>query len=151
MSSLFKRDNFFSAAEKERIVEAIRQAELQTSGEIRVFVERKNPMVDPVDRARQVFHKLKMEHTRQRNGVLLYIAVKHHELALYGDTGIHEKVGAGYWKTAIANIIQHFKENNLAEAIVKSIRAAGDTLKEKFPYDHTTDKNELPGDIVFGE
>lgn len=151
MSSIFKPRQFFSSSEKERIVHAIHEAELETSGEIRVFVENKNPMVDPVDRARQVFHKLKMEHTRQRNAVLLYVAVKHHELALYGDQGVHQEVGETYWKAALQKVIGHLKENDLAGGIVKSIHLIGQALKEKFPYNAKTDENELPGDIVFGE
>lgn len=151
MSPLFKSNNFFSAVQQERIVEAIRQMEKETSGELRVYVEKKNPLVDPVERAREIFHKLSMERTRHRNGVLLYVALKHHELALFGDEGIHQKVGAAYWKEAIGQVVHYFKTKEPAEAIVLSIAQVGKTLKEKFPYDPKTDKNELPGNIIFGE
>lgn len=151
MSPLFKKKEFFSPVQKERIVQAIREMEQQTSGEIRVFVESKNPLVDPVERAKQVFHQLKMENTKLRNGVLIYIAVKHRELALYGDEGIYKATGPAYWNDAVKKIITHFKGADLCDSIVKSIIHIGETLKEKFPYHKNADHNELPGDIVFGK
>ena len=148
--SLFKRKEFFSEAQKERIVSAIRAMEQQTSGEIRVFVESKNPFMDPVDRAAEVFFKLKMEKTDQRNGVLLYIATKHKELALFGDEGIYKATGAGFWNNAVKNMISHFNGDDICEGMVQCIHEVGETLKEKFPYNRTEDKNELPDEIVFG-
>ena len=149
MSPFFKKQ-FFSAAQKERIIAAIRSMEQQTSGEIRVFVETKNPFVDPVDRAREVFHQLKMENTKHRNAVILYIAVKHRELALFGDEGIHKVTGTDHWSSAVKHIIQHFKGDDIVEGIVQSIVHVGKILKEKFPYD-AADVNELPGNIILGE
>src|SRR4051812_40938674 len=105
---LFKKKAFFSPEEKERIVSAIRSMEQQTSGEIRVFVESKNPFVAPVDRAAELFFRLKMEKTDHRNGVLLYIATKHKELALFGDEGIYNATGAEYWDNAVKNMIAKF-------------------------------------------
>lgn len=151
MSPFFKKKDFFSAQQKERIVDAIRAMEQETSGEIRVFVENKNPLVDPVERARQVFDKLHMGNTKQRNAILLYVAVKHRELALFGDEGIYRLIGEDHWKAALHKIIAHFKGHDIAEAIVHAIREAGQVLKEKFPYNKATDTNELPGDIIFGE
>ena len=148
--SLFKKKEFFSEAQKERIVSAIRAMEQQTSGEIRVFVESKNPFMDPVDRAAEVFFKLKMEKTDQRNGVLLYIATKHKELALFGDEGIYKATGAGFWNNAVKNMISHFNGDDICEGMVQCIHEVGETLKEKFPYNRTEDKNELPDEIVFG-
>lgn len=150
MFSLFKKKDFFSADQKERIVTAIRSMEKQTSGEIRVFVESKNPFVDPVDRAAKIFFKLKMEKTDNRNGVLLYIATKHKELALFGDEGIYKATGADYWDGAVKNMISHFNGDDICEGMVQCIKQVGETLKEKFPYDKTEDKNELPDEIVFG-
>ena len=150
MFSLFKKKDFFSAGQKERIVAAIRSTEQQTSGEIRVYVESKNPFVDPVDRAAKIFFKLKMEKTEHRNGVLLYIATKHKELALFGDEGIYKATGAEYWNDAVKNMISLFDGDDICEGMVKCIRQVGETLKEKFPYVRTADKNELPDDIVFG-
>ncbi len=148
---LFRKKDFFSAGEKEQIVQAIRIAEKQTSGEIRVYVESKNPFVDAIDRAGQIFQKLKMENTEHRNAVLLYIAIKHKELALFGDEGIHTKVGTGYWGNAVSNMIATFSKDNITDGIVQCIGHIGDTLKEQFPYTANTDKNELPDEIVFGK
>lgn len=147
----FKKKEFFSAEEKERIVTAIRSMEQQTSGEIRVFVESKNPFVDPIDRAAELFFKLKMEKTDHRNGVLLYIATKHHELALFGDEGIYKATGAEYWDSAVKNMISKFNGDDICEGMVQCIYQVGQTLKEKFPYNRTEDKNELPDEIVFGK
>jgi len=148
---LFKKKDFFSAAEQEQIVEAIRIAEKETSGEVRVYVESKNPFVDPVDRAAQVFYKLKMYDTEHRNAVLLYIATKHKELALFGDEGIFEKTGADYWNSAVKSMLAQFTRDNISGGIEQCILQVGRTLKEKFPYDPSTDKNELPDEIVFGK
>ena len=150
MFSLFKKKEFFSADQKERIVAAIRSMEKQTSGEIRVYVESKNPFVDPVYRAAKIFFKLKMEKTDNRNGVLLYIATKHKELALFGDEGIYKATGADYWNGAVKNMISHFNGDDICEGMVQCIKQVGETLKEKFPYNRTEDKNELPDEIVFG-
>lgn len=150
MFSLFKKKEFFSVDEKARIVEAIRMAEKETSGEVRVYVESKNPFVDPIDRAAEIFFKLKMENTDHRNGVLLYIAMKDHELALFADEGIYLKAGEVYWNNAVKNMISEFSRDNVAEGIVQCIAQIGQTLKEKFPYIPTEDKNELPDEIVFG-
>ena len=151
MVPFFKKKDFFSTEQKERIVTAIRSMEQQTSGEIRVFVENKNPLLDPVERAQQVFNKLKMENTQHRNAVLLYIAVKHKELALFGDEGIYKATGNGYWNEAVSKMITRFKGHDLTEGIVHCIHQLGQTLKEKFPYNSKDDKDELPGDIIFGE
>ncbi len=146
----FKKKEFFSAAQKEKIVAAIRSMEQETSGEIRVYVESKNPFMDPVDRAAQVFYKLKMQDTEHRNGVILYIATKHKELALFGDEGIYKATGADYWNNAVKNMISQFKGDGICEGMVQCIQQVGQTLKEKFPYNKTDDKNELPDEIVFG-
>ena len=146
----FKKKDFFSIADKEQIVEAIRMAEKETSGEIRIYVESKNPYMDPVDRAAEIFFKLKMQETEHRNGVLLYIAMKHKELALFGDEGIYQKAGADYWNNAVKNMIAQFTKDNISNGIEQCIKQIGETLKEKFPYSPSEDKNELPDEIVFG-
>ncbi len=148
--NIFKKKEFFSADEKERIVEAIRLAERETSGEVRVFVESKNPFVNPIDRAAEIFFKLKMQDTEHRNGVILYVATKHKELALFGDEGIYKAVGHEYWNNAVKNMLALFSSNNICEGMVQCIGQIGQTLKEKFPYSPTDDKNELPDEIVFG-
>ncbi len=150
MFSLFQKKEHFSAADKARIVEAIRMAEKETSGEVRVYVESKNPFVDPIDRAAQIFYKLKMQDTDHRNAVLLYVALKHHELALFADEGIYQKTGARYWNNAVKNMIDRFSKHDIAGGIEQCVKQIGETLKEKFPYIPTEDKNELPDEIVFG-
>jgi uncharacterized membrane protein len=147
MSPFFKKKDFFTADQKDRIIAAIRAVEQQTSGEIRVFVEGKNPLVDPVDQAKQVFHKLNMANTKHRNAVLIYIAIKHRELALFADEGIYKATGTVYWNTAVREIIKHFKGDDIVEGIVQSIFHIGQILKEKFPSDPKAGRNELPGDM----
>lgn len=131
-------------------MEAIRIAELATSGEVRIYVESRNPFMDPLERAAEIFFKLKMQNTAHRNGVLLYVAMKDHELALFGDEGIHNKVGTEYWKAAVQNMLAQFVSQNIATGIEQCILQIGQTLKETFPYEADTDKNELPDEIVFG-
>ncbi len=151
MFSLFKKKEFFSAEEKAQIVEAIRMAEKETSGEIRIYVESKNPFVDAIDRATEIFFKLKMQNTDHRNAVLLYIAMDHQELALFADEGIYQKAGAEYWNAAVKNMIAQFTKENISNGIEQCVKQIGETLKEKFPYSPTEDKNELPDEIVFGK
>lgn len=146
----FSRKDFFSPAEKNQIVAAIREAEQQTSGELRVYVESHCRFVDPLDRAAEVFWILKMENTEARNGVLVYVAIKDRQLAIYGDRGIHEKVGEAFWTAEVNKIISQFQRDGYADAIVKMVLDIGAALKFHFPYDRKTDVNELPDDIVFG-
>jgi uncharacterized membrane protein len=150
-SFLRKKKEFFSAEDKEQIVAAIRLSEKTTSGEIRVFVESKNPFVDPIDRAAEIFFKLKMEKTEHRNAVLFYIAMDSRELALFADQGIYEKVGKVYWDDAVKMMLGQFTKHNISNGIEQCIRQIGATLTEKFPYHPTDDKNELPDEIVFGK
>lgn len=150
--SIFKKKpDFFTAEEQGKIVKAIQASEKTTSGEIRIFVESKNPFVEPLDRASEIFFKLKMQHTVHRNAVLLYIAMDSKELALFADHGIYEKVGAEYWNSAVKNMLSHFTKDNMVNGIEECVRLIGSTLTEKFPYISTEDKNELPDDIVFGK
>jgi len=146
---LSKKD-FFSAEEKKLIVDAIREAEQQTSGEIRVYVESRCRFVDPLDRAAEVFALLKMEKTSGHNAVLVYLAVKDRQMAIFGDQAIHEKVGEIFWIKQVSQIISQFQREHFAAAIAKVIKEIGDALKYHFPYDRQTDINELPDDIVFG-
>src|ERR1700692_1452657 len=95
--SFFKKKPFFTAEEQAQIVAAIASSEKQTSGEIRVYVESHCRFVDPLDRAAETFYGLKMEKTEAHNAVLVYVATKDRQLALYGDKGIHEKVGDKFW------------------------------------------------------
>jgi uncharacterized membrane protein len=144
-----KKQDWFTPDEHASIVNAIRAAEKRTSGEVRVFVESRCSYVDPVDRAVEVFFGLKMEKTEDRNGVLLYIAMKDHQLAVFGDKGIHEKVGTDFWNNEVRQMLSSFSKHNYAEGIVKIITDIGEALVAHFPYENE-DRNELPDDIVFG-
>jgi uncharacterized membrane protein len=148
---LFKKKAFFSDEEQKVIVDAITAAEKETSGEVRIFVESKNPFVDPLDRAKEIFAKLHMHKTKHRNAVLLYIATDHKQLALFADEGVYTTLGKSYWDTAVKNMITHFAGNNIVTGVEQCIKEIGQTLKEKFPFDPSEDKNELPNDIVFGK
>jgi uncharacterized membrane protein len=146
---LSKKD-FFSKEEKNTIVSAIREAEQQTSGEIRVYVESRCRFVEALDRAAEVFTILKMHETTGHNGVLIYLAVKDRQLAIFGDYAIHEKVGGEFWTKEVMHMLTHFQNCQYAEATAKVIHDIGAALKYHFPYDRRNDINELPDDIVFG-
>ena len=146
-----RKKEFFTIEENDQVIAAIRSCENRTSGEIRVFVESKNPYDEPLDRAAEVFIQLKMHLTDHRNAVLLYIAVKHKEVALYGDKGIHDRVGSEFWNKEVRHMLQHFKNDKLATGIEHCVQHVGDVLHEKFPFIPTEDKNELPDEIVFGK
>ena len=148
---LFKKKPFFTPEEQASIVEAIRKAEKQTSGEVRVFVESKNAYVDPMDRAAEVFYNMKMDKTTERNAVLLYMAVKDKELVLFGDEGIYKATGKNYWADAVKRMLGEFSGDDICAGMVKCIGEIGDTLKENFPYNIKDDKNELPDEIIFGK
>lgn len=146
-----KRKEFFSHDEQERIVNAIRLAEQQTSGEIRVYTESRCRFVDPIDRAAEVFWGLKMDMTKDRNGVLVYIAMKDRQFAILADQGIHEKVGQTFWNEEVSVMKKHFINALPADAIEAVITDVGQALRTHFPFDRATDKNELPDDLVFGK
>jgi len=147
----FKPKSLFSPSESARIVEAIRSTEQQTSGEVRVFIESRCRFVDPLDRAAEIFWNLKMDHTVYRNAVLLYVAVKDHQFAIFADAAIHQQLGNEFWQHQVNMMTRHFKENHYLEAILLVINDIGDALHTHFPYDPNTDKNELPDDLVFGK
>ena len=150
MFSIFKKKDFFSQEENNKIVDAIRSAEKCTSGEVRVFVESRCKFIEPLDRAVEIFSELKMENTKDRNAVLLYVALKDRQLAVYADSGIHKKVGDQFWEEAVNKILLHFNKENYANGISQCITEIGEALKENFPYNEEDDKNELPDEIIFG-
>ena len=145
-----KQPEFFSEEEKELIVAAIKSAEQRTSGEVRVYVESKCEYMDALDRALELFHGLKMHETADRNAVLVYVALKDHQLAIYGDEGIHNKVGTAFWNEELKHMLAEFNKEHYAEGIATVVREIGEVLVQHFPYNRTTDKNELSDDIVFG-
>lgn len=147
----FKKKQLLSTSDEALIVEAIRAAEKHTSGEVRVYVESHCRFVDPVDRAIEVFYGLKMNDTDDHNGVLIYVALKDRQLAVYGDEGIHTKVGKEFWQNAVTQMLQHFNKEDHVAGICQTIKAIGETLAKEFPYEANDDKNELPDEIVFGK
>ncbi len=145
-----KQKEFFSIEEKAQLVDTIRIAEQRTSGEIRLFVESKCKYVDAMDRAREVFLSMGMDKTEMRNAVLIYVATDDHQAAILGDSGIHEKVGNEYWEKEIRKMLLHFRQHHLKDGLCEVIKDLGEALHHYFPYDSTTDRNELPDEIVFG-
>ncbi len=152
MFSLFRRktESFFSQDDKNMIVQAIRTAELNTSGEIRVYIESRCRFVDPLDRAVEVFQLLQMQQTAQRNAVLVYIALRDRQLAVYADEGIFRKAGTAFWDESVKKILAEFNREHYVSGIAAMVLEIGQVLSSHFPYDAATDKNELPDDIVFG-
>ncbi|MEO6820782.1 MAG: TPM domain-containing protein [Ginsengibacter sp.] len=149
---LRKKKPFFSPQENEKIVHSIQEAERQTSGEVRIFVEGHCKYVDALDRAAEIFDNLEMEKTELRNGVLFYIATKDKQLAIFADKGIHLATdGDQYWKDAVAEILSVFSKDTMVNGIITSIHKIGLALKDHFPYDKDVDKNELPDEIIFGK
>ena len=140
--------NFFSKEEKEEIKSAVQEAELNTSGEIRVHIDNQC-REDVMDRAAWWFGKLEMQKTEQRNGVIFYLAVKNKKFAILGDAGINEVVPENYWDTIKEKMLVQFKEGNFAEGLKEGILLAGAQLKEFFPHQEN-DVNELSDDISFG-
>jgi uncharacterized membrane protein len=141
--------SYFTQERKQRIVDAIREAELNTSGEIRVHVD-KRCRKDVLDRAVEVFHKLKMEQTRDRNGVLLYVAMESRKTAILGDEGVNAVVPPDFWNGIIDRAVKRFAKGEYAEGIAEAVTAVGEVLKQHFPY-RDDDINELPDEISFGE
>ena len=106
--------------------------------------------MDPLDRAVEVFASLKMNQVAARNAVLVYVATKDRQLALFGDQGIHEKVGDQFWNEKVKLVLSHFNRKNYAEGLSHIVTEIGEVLGQYFPYDKDNEKNELPDDIVFG-
>jgi uncharacterized membrane protein len=140
---------YFTEENKLQITNAIRAAEMNTSGEIRVHIE-KYCKADVLDRAAYVFEKMEMHKTQLRNGVLFYLAVEDHQFAILGDAGINQKVPEDFWETTKELVLSKFKEGNLTEGLTGGILMAGEQLKAHFPY-LKNDVDELSNDISFGK
>src|ERR1017187_7497066 len=153
MFSIFRKKaiNYFSVEEKEKIRNAILEAEKNTSGEIRVFVEHFCRHEKAVNRAAEVFHSLKMEQTLNRNATLVYVALQHRKLAIYADSGIYSKVDPTFWDETIHKMQEHFKSEKYAEGIGSAVRIIGEALAHHFPAEGAAVKNDLPDDLVFGK
>jgi uncharacterized membrane protein len=140
-----KTEDFLSKAEEQEIVLAIVEAEKNTSGEIRVHIEEHTEKL-PLERAQEVFFKLKMDETQDRNGVLFYVCVSDKKFAIIGDKGINEAVESDFWDCTKDTVIANFKEGNFKKGLVEGILRAGERLKKYFPY-QSDDTNELSNEI----
>lgn len=139
---------FLKPSEEQDIVEAIRLAELNTSGEIRVHIE-KTSKGDANLRALDVFHTLKMDNTKLQNAVLIYVAIDDRTFVIYGDKGINAVVPVDFWESTKDIIQSHFKSGNFKQGLIEGIIKSGEQLKQYFPYTHL-DENELTNQISKG-
>ncbi|APD07823.1 hypothetical protein UJ101_02323 [Flavobacteriaceae bacterium UJ101] len=141
-------ENFLSTEEEKQIVQAIQQAEKLTSGEIRVHIDQD---IDggQIERAQEVFYLLKMNETKDQNGILFHVSVKNKTFSVIGDEGIDKKVPLNFWNDIKDQIILHFKKERYAEGLIKGIQMAGESLQHYFPY-QKDDINELPDEISKG-
>lgn len=144
-----KVEDFLTQEEESAIVEAICVAEKNTSGEIRVHIEKTAGLADPYDRAMEVFHDLKMDETQLKNGVLLYIAVDDHTFVICGDQGINDIVENDFWDCTKDIMVAHFKDGNFKQGLIDGILRAGEKLKIHFPRT-ADDINELSNEISKG-
>jgi uncharacterized membrane protein len=149
--SFFNRSKpIFEKQDIDRLKLAIAAAEKSTSGEIRVYVESRCRYVEAADRAAELFMQLKMQETEARNGVLIYLAIKDHQLAIWGDQGIHERLGDDYWQQRIHEMISTFNTADYIAGIIACVEQVGVALSTHFPYERDADKNELSDEIMFG-
>jgi uncharacterized membrane protein len=144
-----KAVDFFTPEEKEDIRQAIMNAELDTSGEIRVHIDN-NCQEDVLDRAAFVFKQLKMHETHLRNGVLIYLALNNRRFAIIGDAGINSLVQDGYWDGIKHIMLNDFRDGRFCEGLVSAITSVGSQLKKHFPH-QKNDVNELSDDLSFGD
>lgn len=141
-----KIEEFLSPAEEEEVVEAIRKAEKKTSGEIRVHIE-KSSKGDIWARAMEVFHLLKMDNTKEDNGVLIYVAIDDRSFVIYGDKGINEVVPKDFWESTKEAIAEQFKKGNFKQGLIDGILKAGHELQAHFPWSEDSDENQLSDKI----
>lgn len=143
-----KVENFLTAKQEQGIIEAIKIAEKNTSGEIRIHIEN-STNEPPMERALEVFYFLNMDRTILRNGVLFYIAVESKKFAILGDEGINKLVPDNFWDKEKELVLTHFAKLEFAKGLELAIIEVGKKLKTFFPY-QSDDKNELPDEISKG-
>ena len=148
MSSVLTADQFLDAAGRERVREAIGAAERRTSGELRVHLE-DHIEEDVLDHAAYVFEELGMHSTRERNGVLVYVAVADRRVAVLGDAGINEKVPEGFWTDVVGLLKLHFAAGRHAEGLVEAVHQIGEKLSSYFPL-RKDDTDELSNEVSIG-
>ena len=138
-------EKFLTADEEQEIVQAIIEAEKNTSGEIRVHIE-SNSKLEHFERAKAIFHNLKMDNTKDENGVLIYVAVQDRKFVIYGDRGIDKVVPKNFWDTTKDTMQHQFEDGQFKEGIIAGILSAGQKLQTHFPWNHG-DKNELSNEV----
>lgn len=141
--------SYFSPEQEKEIIAAIAAAEKQTSGEIRLHIVDSCDK-DPKEQAIAVFEKLGMTETKDRNGVLLFLAMKDKKFAIIGDKGINDIVPVDFWDSVRDKMTEAFRHGDFVKGIVSGIAAAGEKLQQFFPCEED-DQNELSNDISFGE
>lgn len=144
---MFFKKKILSVSDEARLIKAIQLAELKTSGEVRIHLE-KTIKGDALDECKKKFTELNMHQTKDRNGILFYLAINSKSFAVWGDEGIHQKVSDEFWKSITDCAIGYFKQNDLITGIEKSVELCGEKLKIHFPL-QTDDKNELSNDISY--
>jgi uncharacterized membrane protein len=144
-----KPSQFFNEEQKKNITDAIKEAELNTSGEIRVHIE-SDCKSDVLDRATYIFEKLAIHKTELRNGVLFYLSINDRKFAILGDAGINAVTPDNFWEEIKETVINHFKKNEFDLGLSTGIKMAGEALKKHFPY-QKDDVNELSDEISFGK
>lgn len=140
----------FSKTEEQAVVRAIKAAETKTSGEVRVFIEEVCDAEHPLERAAVLFQEYEMTNTRERNGVLLYIATASRQFAIWGDSGIHQRLGQQFWEAEKHLLRQFLQQDKACEGVCAVISKIGDALKTHFPAHSNDNPNELPDDIIYG-
>ena len=138
---------FFSKKEKEKILAAIRQAEKETSGEIRIHLAKKEKR-EVLEEAKEIFEKIGMAKTRHRNGILIFLLTQSRRFALLGDQGIHKKVPEKFWEETAQKMAKTFRQDHFADGIVEAILTTGEKLKTYFPRE-AGDRNELSDRISY--
>lgn len=141
-----KARKFLQELQHDDIVQAVRAAEQKTSGEIRVFISR-HTVEDPIVAAQTAFQKLGMENTRDRNGVLIYVAPRSHKFAVVGDSGVHARCGESFWTGVTGEMTGYFKRGEFTRGILVAVSKAGDLLAVHFPR-RSDDSNELSDDVA---
>jgi uncharacterized membrane protein len=144
---MFFKKRLVSAGDEIRLIKAIQLAELKTSGEVRVHIE-KICKGDALTECKKKFEQLKMHQTKDRNGILFFIAVNSKSFAIWGDEGIHQKVSDEFWKTITDCAASYFKQNDVITGIEKAVEMCGEKLKLHFPIE-ANDKNELSNEISY--
>lgn len=148
----FRKKPMLDNDSQQRIVAAIKEAESNTTGEVRVYMEHHCAYVDALDRAKEIFAMLAMDKTERRNAVIVYLALTDQQFAIFGDVEIYQKAGgADFWKAAAQKLKGHLRNNEITEGVVNCVRELGVALAQHFPYDPAIPKNELPDEIVFGK